>query len=307
LNHATQILEALKAKRKKHLEELTDDQKKKVEELGKIQDTLSNIQKEFDIEFAKLEKKYEDMKIPCYKSREEIVNEVKDEKFIGLPNFWYHVIKNSEVFADILSKRDEESLKYLINVVCTEFDDEKLEGFHLDFFYRENPYFENKSLRKTFVDVKDPSQDQVYPKGTTIEWKKDMNLTVEVVTKKKKHKGGGKTKTVKKTQPCESFYNFFADVNPDEMEEEDMQEFQESLEADMECGNMLMDEIIPNAIKFYTGDAESVNPLSSMFSGMEMEGEGEGDEEDDEEGVKFDGPVTKKGGEKDAECEKQQQ
>jgi len=87
------------------------------------------------------------------------------------------------------------------------------------------------------------------------------------------------------------------------MEEEDMEDFQQSLEADMECGNMLMDEIIPNAIKFYTGEADSVNPLSSMFGGME----GEGDDDDEEDGVHFEGPVTKKGGDKDAECEKQQQ
>jgi nucleosome assembly protein 1-like 1 len=302
-----QMMELMKQKRKKHLEELTEDQKLKVVDLNKIQDSLSKIQKDFDEEFAKLEKKYEDLKLPFFKQRGEIVNETKEDKFVGLPNFWYHVLKNSEVFADILSKRDEESLKYLTEIVCTEFEDEKVEGFHLDFFYRENPYFENKSLRKTFIDPKEGNNEPMYPKGTKIDWKKDMNLTVEIVTKKKKHKGGGKTKTVKKTQPCESFYNFFNEVNVDELEEDEMQDFQESQDADMECANMLMDEIIPNAIKFYTGDADSVNPMASMFAGMDGEDGEDEDDEDHEDGVKFDGPVTKKGGEKDAECEKQQQ
>jgi nucleosome assembly protein 1-like 1 len=133
-------------------------------------------------------------------------------------------------------------------------------------------------------------------------------LTVEVVTKKKKHKGGGKTKTVKKTQPCESFYNFFNEINPDDMEEEDLQDLNESLEADIETGNMLLDEVLPNAISFYLGDAESLNPLSGMMGGMGMEDGEEHDDSEGEEGVKFEGgATTKKGGDKDAECEKQQQ
>jgi len=119
--------------------------------------------------------------------------------------------------------------------------------------------------------------------------------------KKKKHKGGGKSKTVKKTQPCESFFNFFNDVSPDDLEEEDLQMFNETLEADLECGEMMKNEIIPNAIQYYTGDAESVNPLSGMFGGMEGE---EGEDEEGEEGVHFE-QGTK--GDKDANCEKQQQ
>jgi nucleosome assembly protein 1-like 1 len=299
-------MEANKAKRKKHLEELNDDQKSKVKDLSSVQESLTKLNKEFEDEFKKLEKKYADLKLPFYSKRKDVVNEVKKEetgeKFTGIPNFWFYVLKNSEVFADVLSKRDEDALKYLLDVVSTEFEDEKVQGFHLDFHFRENPYFDNKVLRKTFQDAKDGATS-TYPKGTKIDWKKDMNLTVEVVTKKKKHKGGGKTKTVKKTQPCESFYNFFNEVNPDEMEEEDLQDFNEAMEADMETGNMMLEEIIPNAISFYLGDAESVNPLSSLMGGME-EGE-EGEEE--EERVRFEGgDTTKKPGEKDAECEKQQ-
>lgn len=305
MENAQKFLEVQKLKRKKHLEELSTEQKSKVDELNKIQDNLTKLQKEFDEEFKKLEAKYTDLKTPLFKSRTDLVNEQKEGQFTGIPNFWYYVLKNSEVFADIMSKRDEEAVKCLTDIVAINFDDEKEEGYHLDFYFRENQFFENKVLRKTFSQSKE--QKDSYPKGTKIDWKKDMNLTVEVVTKKKKHKGGGKSKTVKKTQPCESFFNFFNDVNPDDLEEEDLQMFNETLEADMECGDMINEEIIPNAIQYYLGEADSVNPLSGM---MDMAG---GDDEDDEEGddeeqgVKFDAPKGGKKGEKDAECEKQQQ
>lgn len=171
-------------KRKKHLEELSKEQKEKVDELNKVQETLTKLSKEFDEEFKKLEAKFDDLKKPLFEKRGFVVNEQKDGQFIGVPNFWFFVLKNSDVFADILSKRDEDAVKSITDITCTPYEDDKEEGFHLDFYFRENQYFENKSLRKTFYDSKEQGKDS-YPRGTKVDWKKDQNLTVEVVTKKK--------------------------------------------------------------------------------------------------------------------------
>jgi len=57
---------------------------------------------------------------------------------------------------------------------------------------------------------------------------------------------------------------------------------------------LLKDEIIPNSVKFYTAEVESLAPLEDLFGDMGLDGE-EGEEDDEEEsGVKFDDPNVQK-------------
>jgi len=43
----------------------------------------------------------------------------------------------------------------------------------------------------------------------TIEWTKGKNVTLKTIKKKQKHKGRGTVRTVTKTVPNDSFFNFF--------------------------------------------------------------------------------------------------
>ncbi len=65
----------------------------------------------------------------------------------------------------------------------------------------------------------------------------------------------------------------------EEMDEEGMEQM---LEYDYELGLLLREQVIPNALKWYTGEAAFA---ASMSGGEDEEGEegSEGDEEDDED------------------------
>jgi len=160
----------------------------------------------------------------------------------------------------------------------------------LEFHFAENPYFEDKILMKTYHLAKhelfgDIMFDRV--EATEIRWKGDKNLTVKKVTKqqnqgKRRGRRGGKFqpsgKPVIVEEPCMSFFNFFSPsalFGPMEDSEELDDEDKESLlEADYELGISVREQVIPNAVLWYTGEIVET-----------VEGEdGEEDDDDDEEG-----------------------
>jgi nucleosome assembly protein 1-like 1 len=306
-------LQKANEKRKQHLENLTEEQKLKLESLKKVQkevDTLKDAQEE---ELQKVTIKYQKLKAPVFEKRTILVNGDSKDTFNGIPNFWLHALKNADIF-DELNKKDEDSLKYLTNVTSTDFSGEDGKGFTLEFHYRENPYFENKVLSKKFyTEPESEDSDLKIPKGTEIEWKEGKDLTSTFETKKKKHKGGGKPKIVKTKIPCASFYNFFNSISEEELDgiddEEEMQAIEEEMDQELVTGETVRDELIPKAISYYTGEIDARNPLASMFSGLNIGGEGEEGEdgEDGEEGgVRF---QELEGGQQgdNKECENQQQ
>jgi len=88
----------------------------------------------------------------------------------------------------------------------------KKEGYSIDIHFKENPYFENKVLKKFIylsskkpekkpeiteekkdekkseekkVEELDDDEDDLTPTGTEILWKKDQNLNQTTITKKK--------------------------------------------------------------------------------------------------------------------------
>ena len=69
-------------------------------------------------------------------------------------------------------EEEEEALHYLARVEVTEFEDIK-SGYSIDFYFDENPYFENKVLSKEFHlnERDDPSS-----KSTEIKWKSGKDL-----------------------------------------------------------------------------------------------------------------------------------
>lgn len=77
------------------------------------------------------------------------------------------------------------------------------------------------------------------PCRTEIDWFPGKNLTVRIMKKKPK-KGSKSTKVVTKTEPCDSFFNFFAPpsvpTEDEELEEEDVMELQGMMEEDYEVG-----------------------------------------------------------------------
>ncbi|EGW00168.1 Protein SET [Cricetulus griseus] len=171
----------------------------------------------------------------------------------------------------LLGEEDEEALHYLTRVEVTEFEDIK-SGYRIDFYFDENPYFENKVLSKEFHlnESGDPSS-----KSTEIKWKSGKDLT------KRSSQTQNKASRKRQHEEPESFFTWFTDHS--------------DAGAD-ELGEVIKDDIWPNPLQYYLvpdmddeeGEAEDDDDDDEEEEGLEDideegdEDEGEEDEDDDE-------------------------
>ena len=89
-----------------------------------------------------------------------------------IQNFWVTTFDKHPQVSAQLGEKDEEALQYLTRVKVTEFENIK-SGYIIDFYFDENPYFENKIFSKEFHlnASEDPSS-----KSTEIKWKSKKDL-----------------------------------------------------------------------------------------------------------------------------------
>lgn len=219
-------------------------------------------------------------------------------------------MKTNAQFADIITEKDEEALKHLVDIRMAYFDKP---GFRLDFEFSPNDFFTNTILTKTYFYHDEPGYggDFVYDhaEGTKIDWKEGKDLSVTVETKKQRHKGTNKTRVVKKTVPAETFFSFFsppvAPEEDDEDEEED-EDIDERLEADYGLGEELKDSIIPRAVDWFTGKALQYQDNGDQYDDdFEYDDDEEEDDEDEDEDEDDDDDEQPAKDEKAPECKQQ--
>jgi len=203
---------------------------------------------------------------------------------VGIPNFWYQCLNNSQA-SDMIQECDVPILKCLKDLtVEIHATPNSPQGFTLLFHFDENPYFKNTVLSKYYqLEIGSSASDNPFEydgptivkcQGTTIEWKEGKNVTEKVIKKKQK-KGPHAGRFVTKTVTSDSFFNFF---NPSETEitGEDMDsELAETVQNDFELGQLIRDQIIPHAVLYFTGEAVDDDDAYD-----EMDDE-EGDEEEE--------------------------
>ncbi|XP_020520078.1 nucleosome assembly protein 1;4 isoform X3 [Amborella trichopoda] len=271
------------------LESISPVVRKRVTVLQEIQSEYDALEAKFFEERAALEAKYQKQYEPLYTKRFEIVNGVvevdsvkndtteetaADDNAKGVPDFWLTAMKTNEVLAGEIYERDEGALKYLKDIKWCKIEDPK--GFKLEFFFDTNPFFKNSVLTKTYHVEEDDEPLLEKAIGTEIEWYPGKCLTQKVLKKKPK-KGVKNAKPITKTEPCESFFNFFKPPQVPEddadIDEDTAEELQNLMEQDYDIGTTIRDKIIPHAVSWFTGEA---------IDGEEFEGE-TGDEEDDDD------------------------
>ncbi|KAF9291410.1 hypothetical protein BGZ68_004058 [Mortierella alpina] len=298
-----------------YVQTLAPDVRRRVKGLKSLQNKHAVLEAEFQNEILALEKKYLALYTPLYEKRAEYISgksepteaEVEDgvsddeeepeedeededkdaEKVEGVPEFWLTALKSHPQFADIITEKDEEALKHLVDIRMAYFDKP---GFRLDFEFSPNEFFTNSILSKTYYYHDEPGYggDFVYDhaEGTKIDWKEGKDMSVTVETKKQRHKGTNKTRVVKKTVPAETFFSFFTPpVAPEDEDDEDVDEdedLDEKLEADYGLGEELKDSIIPRAIDWFTGKALQYQDQGDQYDD-DFEYDDEDDEEDDDE------------------------
>eukprot|EP01113_Clastostelium_recurvatum_P043187 TRINITY_DN709_c0_g1_i4.p2 TRINITY_DN709_c0_g1~~TRINITY_DN709_c0_g1_i4.p2 ORF type:complete len:410 (-),score=183.65 TRINITY_DN709_c0_g1_i4:50-1240(-) len=245
------------------------------------------------------------------KKKDAVKKEIADNGTRGIPDFWLGVMSNNAAVSQMFFPNDEDALKHLIDIQASQLEDDK-QGFILNFYFRENPYFTNTVLTKTYHVVDDEtSGDLVFDgvEGTPINWKPGKNLTVQVVTQKAKAKGGRgrkpqtKTKTVEK--PVESFFHFFSppQLNPEEdLDEDEQQELDAMLEDDFGIGCIFKDKLIRQAVLWFLDEAYD-DSMEDMYDDEDEDGEDGFDEDDDieedeEEEEEEEAPPPPKGGKK---------
>ena len=218
----------------------------------------------------------------------------------GIPDFWLHTFKSTDLISEMIQEYDEPVLKHLRDV-RVRMHDQKPYGYTIEFHFNENEFFTNKVLTKTYelsteVDDKDPFSFDgpvLYKStGCKIEWNKGKDVTMRLVKKKQKHKSSGMTRVIHKEEKQDSFFNYFdnptetgmrpsdprnknkPEADKDIGEDEDSDSEERLCEADFEIGQFLKDFLIPKAVLYFTG--ELVDTASY--------GEYDEDEEEDEDG-----------------------
>ena len=136
------------------------------------------------------------------------------------------------------------------------------------------------SKKYFMADMDDPILE--HSEGTDIAWKQGKNLTVKVLRKKPKKGAAKNAKPITKTEKTESFFNFFSPPEvPDEeaeLDPEEVEQLQEAMEMDYEIGAIIKDKIIPNAVEWFTGEANE-----------DEDDEDYSDEDDEDDEDDFDG------------------
>ncbi|TPX45342.1 hypothetical protein SeMB42_g04044 [Synchytrium endobioticum] len=224
----------------------------------------------------------------------------------GIPEFWLTALKtHPETDQLIAGEHDDEALKHLVDIKSFHLDDSP--GFRLEFVFSENRFFEDKVLTKTYYlqHSQDPSSGREFEydraEGCEIHWKEGQDLTVKIEVKKQRNKNTNKTRTVKRTVPTDTFFNFFkppqAPENAEDEDEEDLEELGAKIEADYEVGDAIKDSVVPRAVDWFTGKALDYEEDDDHFGEEDFDTEDEDDEdvEDDDDDDESDAPAPKNG------------
>ncbi|CAJ1454245.1 unnamed protein product [Effrenium voratum] len=292
-----------------------EDEPQIIKDLKQIDDEYLKIEREYEKKVQELQKEFTEKQLPFLEKRTEFLcdaakaaPDAKDGTGKGTPalsGFWTKAMKHLPALEDHIEEWDEEVLDYCKDVTKDWLDESDLaKGFKLAFHFVENPFFTNAVLEKEYhLEEASPYTGEVSAKevkASKIEWKVGKDVTVEKVTKKVK--GGGakkaKQKGKEKEEPRDSFFrNCFRnlkqggpipdDVNLEEARElvdeddsDDEQMMELLLENDYEIGCCVRDQLIPYAVRWYTGEAV---PEDHGFDEDDEEEDDEEDEDDDDD------------------------
>ncbi|CAG9463758.1 unnamed protein product [Pedinophyceae sp. YPF-701] len=293
-----------------HLEEMSEAVKARVEELETLQEEYDNIHEKYVEEERALRAKYQALYEPVYDKRRAVVlgEEAQgDER--GVPRFWVTVLQICPETAELVQEKDVPALEALRDIRVVDPLEDGEEGFKLVFEFGPNEYFENEKIEKTYLMAEDDAGMLRSSTATPIKWKEGKDLTVKIVKKKPK-KGGKNAKPVMKQEDAESFFQFFKPPkipdDEDELDEEEMTELTERLETDYAVGEMLKEQLVPDAVRWYTGEALDLDEDDEEYDDDEDgEGDGQDDDDDDDEDEDGEGEGGQGEGEAAPDCKQQ--
>ncbi|XP_011496140.1 PREDICTED: protein SET isoform X2 [Ceratosolen solmsi marchali] len=238
---------------------------KALEEIDGCQNQIDGLNEKASDEILEVEKKYNKLRKPYFQKRNDIIKRI--------PNFWVTAFVNNKKIADILEEEEEDALRYLNKLEVEEFEDIK-SGYRINFYFDENPYFENDVLTKEF-HLGDPASQ-----STNIRWKDGADLS-------KRGKAKAAMKVRKRPLGHRSFFDWFTDHGDPSSDE---------------IAELIKDDLWPNPLQYYLApDMEIENGIEGDGDGEEVDSEEE--EEEDEDGADEDGDDVGEGEEGDDSVE----
>eukprot|EP00299_Pterocystis_sp_00344_P000656 c10236_g1_i1.p1 GENE.c10236_g1_i1~~c10236_g1_i1.p1 ORF type:complete len:215 (+),score=51.96 c10236_g1_i1:48-692(+) len=197
------------ATKRQRAEEVEQTDSAVLKELLAAQEQVNDLDKLLQGELEEIEHKLSETRKPLLKKRALVTRKI--------PNFWLTAIRNHGKLQSFLTESDEKCLEYLEN-----FDvEETADSFTLKFeFSKDNPYFSNQTLTKTFSLGEDGAPKTT---GTQVHWHKD-----------KRPAAAG--------SEILSFFSWL---------EESSNEFDE-----LEIQDIFRETLWPDAIKYYFGEGE---------------------------------------------------
>ncbi|GMH21939.1 hypothetical protein Nepgr_023782 [Nepenthes gracilis] len=233
-------------KNEESYEQIDGDLVLSIEKLQEIQDELEKINEKASDEVLAVEQKYNEIRIPVYDKRNEIIK--------SIPDFWFTAFLSHPALSELLLEEDQKIFKYLSSLEVEDSKDVK-SGYSITFNFNLNPYFEDTKLTKTFTFL---DEGTIKVTATSIKWKEGMGIPNGVNKDKKGNK---------RAHIDESFFSWFSETqrkgNMDEIHDE--------------VAEIIKDDLWPNPLNYFNNEADEED-----FEGDEDDEEGK-DAEDSEE------------------------
>lgn len=218
-----------------------------IEKLQEVQDELEKISDDASDKVFEVEKKYNEIRQPVYKKRNEIIQ--------SIPDFWLTAFLSHPGLSQLLCEEDQKIFKYLSSLDVEDSKDFK-SGYTITFNFSTNPYFEETKLSKSYTFFDDGTTNIT---GTTIKWKEGMGIP-----NGDSHEKKGKKRPLAE----ESFFSWF--------DETQVKSLSEGISD--EVAELIREEVWPNPLRYFNNEA-----YEEDFEGDEDDEEDKGSNEDDDE------------------------
>eukprot|EP00210_Caulerpa_lentillifera_P001068 g1030.t1 len=238
-----------------------------IEELRVVQKQCDSIKAQYLKELKELEAKYKSFYDAVYDTRAGLIRGGAAGGLQSVPGFWLKVFLSSSPVGRIITKKDEEILRYLMDVRASPLTN--VPGFELIFQFAKNPYFSNLQLTKTYVFGDEEDELLEASSGCLIHWNEGKNPKVNMIWRNSRQV----------LTETDSFFDFFQPIQlpisdaSDDLNFEQIHIVQESLEEDFEIGLVIKNSLIPNAVSWFTGETAEVSSSdeeSSEYSSNEQ-------------------------------------
>lgn len=276
-----------------YLESLPVPVQNRIEFLRELDASRAELEDEFDEEMRKLEAAYTAKFAPLDRQLRSVVQgkeevpanketEIPADCPTGIPLFWLTALRSDPQLEERITEKDAEVLVYLTDVTSEPVvGEEDGDSFTLIFTFADNPFFTNKTLKKTYYMADDDDLMLEKVSSDRVNWKAGKDVTVKVM--KKKLRPGQKGTPATKVQSVDSFFNWFdppqIPEDDENMDEEEMEQLQDAMEADFMLAEIINEKILPHPLKYFTGE----NLQDEDEDDEDEDEDDEDDEEDSEE------------------------